>query len=50
MPGEEIVYLSVSELAKRIEAKETLAPSILRRHISTAAKGLGPRFITPTPA
>ncbi len=62
MPGEEIVYLSVSELAKRIESKK-LSPVDLTqayldrsqklgprpRHISTAAKSSG-RDLTPTPA
>src|ERR1700732_1706474 len=43
MPGEEIVYLSVSELAKRIEAKK-LSPVDLTQAYLDRSQKLGPRF------
>src|SRR5258708_21341071 len=43
MPGEEIFYLSVSELAKRIEAKK-LSPVTLTQAYLDRSQKLGPRF------
>src|SRR5437870_2681838 len=43
MPGEEIYYLSVSELAKRIEAKK-LSPVDLTHAYLDRSQRLGPRF------
>src|SRR5258705_7587970 len=43
MPGEEIVYLSVSELAKRIESKK-LSPVDLTQAYLDRSQKLGPRF------
>src|SRR5467141_771621 len=43
MPGEEIFYLSVSELAKRIESK-TLSPVTLTQAYLDRSQKLGPRF------
>lgn len=43
MPGEEIFYLSVSELAKRIEAKK-LSPVELTQAYLERSQKLGPRF------
>src|SRR6266513_5560228 len=43
MPGEEIVYLSVSELAKRIESKK-LSPVDLTEAYLDRSQKLGPRF------
>src|SRR2546426_2660479 len=43
MPGEEIFYLSVSELAKRIESKK-LSPVELTRSYLDRSQKLGPRF------
>src|SRR2546425_8646727 len=43
MPGEEIFYLSVSELAKRIEAKK-LSPVDLTQAYLDRSQKLGPRF------
>src|SRR6266850_4185714 len=43
MPGEEIYYLSVSELAKRIEAK-TLSPVDLTQAYLDRSQKLGPRL------
>src|SRR3989442_12536036 len=43
MPGEEIVYLSVSELAKSIEAKK-LSPVDLTQAYLDRSQRLGPRF------
>src|SRR2546427_4993660 len=43
MPGEEIVYLSVSELAKRIEAKK-LSPVDLTQAYLDRSQRLGPRY------
>src|ERR1700726_1052369 len=43
MPGEEIVYLSVSELAKRIEAKK-LSPVDLTQAYLDRSQKFGPRF------
>jgi aspartyl-tRNA(Asn)/glutamyl-tRNA(Gln) amidotransferase subunit A len=54
MPGEELFYLSVSELAKRIESKK-LSPVDLTRVYLDRSQKLGPRFnayaqITPETA
>jgi aspartyl-tRNA(Asn)/glutamyl-tRNA(Gln) amidotransferase subunit A len=54
MPGEELFYLSVSELAKRIETKK-LSPVDLTRVYLDRSQKLGPRFnayaqITPETA
>src|SRR5437879_3911948 len=43
MPGQEIVYLSVSELAKRIESKK-LSPVDLTKAYLDRSEKLGPRF------
>ena len=43
MPGEEIVYLSVSELAKRIESKK-LSPVDLTQAYLDRSQKFGPRF------
>src|SRR5882762_5447635 len=43
MPGEEIFYLSVSELAKRIESKK-LSPVDLTQAYLDRSQKLGPRF------
>src|SRR5580704_11584250 len=43
MPGEEIVYLSVSELAKRLESKK-LSPVDLTEAYLDRSQKLGPRF------
>src|SRR4030081_1945323 len=43
MPGEEIFYLSVSELAKRIESKK-LSPVELTQSYLDRSQRLGPRF------
>src|SRR5258705_5662259 len=43
MPGEEIFYLSVSELAKRIESKK-LSPVTLTQAYLDRSQKLGPRF------
>src|SRR5213596_3482740 len=43
MPGEEIYYLSVSELAKRIESKK-LSPVALTQIYLDRSQKLGPRF------
>jgi len=43
MPGEEIFYLSVSELAKRIESKK-LSPVDLTQFYLDRSQKLGPRF------
>jgi aspartyl-tRNA(Asn)/glutamyl-tRNA(Gln) amidotransferase subunit A len=43
MPGEEIVYLPVSELAKRIESKK-LSPVDLTQAYLDRSQKLGPRF------
>src|SRR5580704_4291461 len=43
MPGEEIVYLSVSELAKRLESKK-LSPVELTQAYLDRSQKLGPRF------
>src|SRR6266853_3861761 len=43
MPGEEIFYLSVSELAKRIESKK-LSPFDLTQAYLDRSQKLGPRF------
>src|ERR1700686_1959950 len=43
MPGDEIVYLSVSELAKRIESKK-LSPVDLTQAYLDRSQKLGPRF------
>src|ERR1700694_3552721 len=43
MPGEEIFYLSVSELAKRIESKK-LSPVELTQFFLDRSQNLGPRF------
>ncbi len=43
MPGEEIFYLSVSELAKRIESKK-LSPVELAQAYLDRSQKLGPRF------
>src|SRR6202521_927769 len=43
MPGDEIVYLSVSELAKRIESKK-LSPVDLTQIYLDRSQKLGPRF------
>src|SRR5258708_30976782 len=43
MPGEEIFYLSVSELAKRIESKK-LSPVELTQAYLDRSQKLGPRF------
>src|SRR6202790_5052480 len=43
MPGEEIFYLSVSELAKRIESKK-LSPVELTKAYLDRSQKLGPRF------
>jgi len=43
MPGEEIYFLSVSELAKRIEAKK-LSPVDLTQAYLDRSQKLGPRF------
>src|SRR6266566_3991537 len=43
MPGQEIVYLSVSELAKRIESKK-LSPVDLTQAYLDRSEKLGPRF------
>ena len=43
MPGEEIIYLSVSELAKRIEAKK-LSPVELTKIYLDRSEKFGPRF------
>jgi aspartyl-tRNA(Asn)/glutamyl-tRNA(Gln) amidotransferase subunit A len=43
MPGEEIVYLSVSELAKRIESRK-LSPVDLTQAFLDRSQKLGPRF------
>src|SRR5258707_14540299 len=43
MPGEEIFYLSVSELAKRIESKK-LSPVDLTQAYLERSQKLGPRF------
>jgi aspartyl-tRNA(Asn)/glutamyl-tRNA(Gln) amidotransferase subunit A len=43
MPGEEIFYLSVSELAKRIESKK-LSPVALTQAYLDRSQKLGPRF------
>src|ERR1700675_848823 len=43
MPGDEIVYLSVSELAKRIESKK-LSPVDLTQAYLDRSEKLGPRF------
>src|SRR5256885_17241146 len=43
MPGEEIVYLSVSELSKRIESKK-LSPVDLTKAYLDRSEKLGPRF------
>src|SRR5437016_14387785 len=43
MPGEEIYYLSVSELAKRIESKK-LSPVALTQAYLDRSQKLGPRF------
>src|SRR5260370_12563826 len=43
MPGDEIFYLSVSELAKRIESKK-LSPVDLTKAYLDRSQRLGPRF------
>ena len=43
MPGEELFYLSVSELAKRIESKK-LSPVDLTQVYLDRSQKLGPRF------
>src|SRR5260370_1817064 len=43
MPGEELFYLSVSELAKRIESKK-LSPVDLTQAFLDRSEKLGPRF------
>src|SRR5260370_1482307 len=43
MPGDEIFYLSVSELAKRIESKK-LSPVTLTQAYLDRSQKLGPRF------
>src|SRR5258708_34782727 len=43
MPGEELFYLSVSELAKRIESKK-LSPVALTQAYLDRSQKLGPRF------
>src|SRR5260370_32683147 len=43
MPGEEIFYLSVNELAKRIESKK-LSPVDLTQAYLDRSQRLGPRF------
>jgi Asp-tRNA(Asn)/Glu-tRNA(Gln) amidotransferase A subunit family amidase len=43
MPGEEIFYLSVSELAKRIESKKLSPVELTQAYIDRSQK-LGPRF------
>src|SRR5260370_9756436 len=43
MPGEEIFYLSVSELAKRIESKKLSAVALTQAYLDRSQK-LGPRF------
>src|SRR5260370_4845663 len=43
MPGEELFYLSVSELAKRIESKK-LSPVTLTQAYLDRSQKLGPRF------
>src|SRR2546427_8740479 len=43
MPGEEIFYLSVSELAKRIESKKLSPVNLTQAYLDRSQK-LGPRF------
>src|SRR5437867_10991234 len=43
MPGEEIFYLSVSELARRIESKKLSPVNLTQAYLDRSQK-LGPRF------